>query len=362
MQIGNASSVCNPGDTDPSLNPFIDSRKTWQFLLVVVTSSILNILLIYGIRKTSRTFSKTTTLFFLISLADFANTILPLLERLPGYIGSSSLQDKNLCFFATFVTALRWLIFHLQAILLSFLSSLRFISINRPLVRITTKILVIALLTAFTLSFTLIMILFVMKYLKIHEEILLVILLYDVSMLVMALYITIVNILSYIRLIPRKNGKITSFKLRKSNELQKTNLSSSLKTRETAPELPSPTRPQESTRPTTIGQIDDNTSRSIRAVLNQRKAVITLLILTTLYWICCAPLIVLFNLYSNGSYLKPHRLVVDWALCLYYAYSGINSLVYIWRTRKLRKFFCSIVKNKTCESTIEQARRGVSEM
>ena len=181
MQIGNASSVCNP-------DPFIDSRKTWQFILIVVTSSILNILLIYGIWKTSRPFSKTTTLFFLMSsktttlfflmsLTDFANTILPLLERLPGYIGSSSLQDKNLCFFATFVTALRWLIFHLQAILLSFLSSLRFISINRPLVRITTKILVIALLTAFALSFTLNMILFVTKYLKIHEEILLVILL-----------------------------------------------------------------------------------------------------------------------------------------------------------------------------------------
>ena len=289
MQIGNASSVCNPIDTDPSLNPFIDSRKTWQFLLVAVISIILNILLIYGIRKTSRPFSKTTTLFFLISLTDIASTILSLFQILPGHLPSSSLKDKNLCFFVSFVTAVLWLTFHMQVILLCFLSYLRSMAIHRPL-RISTKKYVIALLTAFALSFTLNMILFVIKYLKISSIIRVVFWSNDLSLSIMVLYITIVNTLSYIKLIPRKHAKINSSKLRKNSEIQTTTLSSSLTAKETVPEiLLQPTRPQEPKSPiiptttTTIGQIDDNTSRSTRAVLNQRKAVITLLILTTLY-------------------------------------------------------------------------------
>ena len=49
----------------------------------------------------------------------------------------------------------------------------------------------------------------------------------------------------------------------------------------------------------------NDTSRSARAVLNQRKAVVTLLILTTLYWICCTPLLTLFVLWTFHVYLKP---------------------------------------------------------
>ena len=89
----------------------------------------------------------------------------------------------------------------------------------------------------------------------------------------------------------------------------------------------------------------NDTLFSTQAILNQRKAVVTLLILTILYWICCAPLITLFSLWPN-VYYSPDKLLMNVAFYLYYAYSGINSLVYILRTKKLRKYFCTILRNR----------------
>ena len=148
MDIGN-SSLCNPIDTDPSVNPFLDSRKTWPFIMISAVSAILNILLIYGLHRTSRPFSKPTTLFFLISLTDITNSILTIVERIPEYMPATSRQSEGFCFFVTFMPAVMWIMFHLQIILLCFLSFLRFISIYKPFAIITTK-----KLTMTTVSYT----------------------------------------------------------------------------------------------------------------------------------------------------------------------------------------------------------------
>ena len=270
---------------------------------------------------------------------------------------------------------LLWVTFYLQVILLCFLSSLRFISIYRPFTIITTKQLTISMLIAFALTFILNMTLVIMKYLNLNEEALILIWTYDSSLFIMVFYITIVNILSYIKLIPlrQKNTK----KARTSLQIPLEKLQSVRSTPtyadgfenrafsgdrrgENALEnIPSNSVNDSKHRSTTTtttttakktGQIND-TSRSMRAVLNQRKAVVTLLILTSLYWILCTPLIMLLALWTSHLYLKPNKLLVDFAYYLYYAYSGINSLVYIWRTKKLRTFFCSIVKRTTYGQT-----------
>ena len=135
-------------------------------------------------------------------------------------------------------------------------------------------------------------------------------------------YITIINSLSYTKLKSTKGVKSTSSYRKKDNEVTTTT----------------------TTTTTTIDQINE-TSRSTRAVLNQRKAVVTLLILTSLYWVCCAPLITFFALWSN-MYTNPNKLLLNWAYNLYYSYSGINSMVYILRTKKLKEYFCSVLKNE----------------
>ena len=376
MEIGN-STMCNPLDRDPKLNPFLNSRKTWPFFFICILSTILNILLIYGLHRTSKPFNKTTTLFFLVSLTDIANALVSLAERIPEYMSDTVKQSDDFCTIVTFMPMLLWVTFYLQVILLCFLSSLRFISIYRPFTIITTKQLTISMLIAFALTFILNMTLVIMKYLDLNEEALILIWTYDSSLFIMVFYITIVNILSYIKLMPlrRKNTK----KARTSLQIPLEKLQSVRSTPtyadgfenrafsgdrrgENALEnIPSNSVNDSKHRSTTTtttttttakktGQIN-NTSRSMRAVLNQRKAVVTLLILTSLYWILCTPLIMLLALWTIQLYLKPNKLLVDFAYYLYYAYSGINSLVYIWRTKKLRTFFCSIVKRTTYGQT-----------
>ena len=312
------TSFCNSIDQDLTINPFTDLRETWSFNTIVAISAILNILLIYGLHRTSRPFSKPTTMFFLISLTDLLNTLLPLIEKIPNYSNTNLI----ICFFITFISFLRWSTYFIQVILLGFLSSLRFISIYRPLVIITTKKLTISLLIAFTLSLTLNVSIFVMNFLEMQNETMVLVYIYDNFLFIMISYITIINSLSYTKLKSTKGVKSTSSYRKKDNEVTTTT----------------------TTTTTTIDQINE-TSRSTRAVLNQRKAVVTLLILTSLYWVCCAPLITFFALWSN-MYTNPNKLLLNWAYNLYYSYSGINSMVYILRTKKLKEYFCSVLKNE----------------
>ena len=382
MDIGN-SSLCNPIDTDPSVNPFLDSRKTWPFIMISAVSAILNILLIYGLHRTSRPFSKPTTLFFLISSTDIMNSILTIVERIPEYMPATSRRGEGFCFFVTFMPAVMWLMFHLQVILLCFLSSIRFISIYKPFAIITTKKLNTSMLTAFTLTFTLNMALFVMKYPNLNKNALILVWIYDITLFMMVFFITIMNILSYTKLTPRmRNNTSTNQSLHQISLAEIPDSKSVLATRtvtfsgeeefqnkafpnitdinkeENTPDKISSNSVKDQskstiTTTTTTSKNDriNDTSRSARAVLNQRKAVVTLLILTTLYWICCTPLLTLFVLWTFHVYLKPHKLLVDFAFSLYFAYAGINSLVYMWRTKKLRKYFGSIVKHTAYEQS-----------
>ena len=203
-------------------------------------------------------------------------------------------------------------------------------------------------------------------------------------MFVMAFYVTIINTWSYVKLIPRKRVRSTIWLHIKRNTIQtKSPLQRfieivQLKLTKT---LPPPTisatamAPETTTTittPTTITTVPTTTPKTIaigtsttmatitapdqanntlcskRAILNQGKAVVTLLILTILYWICCAPLITLFSLWPN-VYYSPDKLLMNASFYLYYAYSGINSLVYILRTKKLRKYFGTILRNKKTE-------------
>ena len=312
--------MCNPPmDTNPSFNPFIDSRKTCPFTMIVAISAILNILLIYALHKTSRPFNKPATLFFWISFTDLLNTLLPLIEKISNTT-HKDFSNRNLCFFITFIPSLRWLTAFFQVILLGFLSSLRFISIYRPLVIITTKKLTISLVIAFTLSCALNLSIFVMDYVEMQNKKMIFVYINENFLFIMILYTTIINTLSYTKLKSTKLVKFTSSYRTKDNEVTTTTTSTNNQT--------------------------NDTSRSARAVLNQRKAVVTLLILTTLYWICCAPLITLYALWPSVYTNNPSKLFLNGAYNLYYSYSGINSMVYILRTKKLKEYFCSVFKNE----------------
>ena len=185
------SSMCNSIDEDLTLNPFTDSRETWSFTTIVAMSAILNILLIYGLHRTSRPFSMPTTMFFLISLTDLLNTLLPLIEKILNAINENYSNTNLICFLITLISFLRWLTYFIQVILLGFLSTLRFISIYRPLVIITTKKLTISLVMAFTLSCGLNLCIFVMDYVEMQKETMILVYIYDNFLFIMILYITI---------------------------------------------------------------------------------------------------------------------------------------------------------------------------
>ena len=198
-------------------------------------------------------------------------------------------------------------------------------------------------------------------------------------MFVMAFYVTIINTWSYVKLIPRKRVRSTIWLHIKRNTIQtksplqrfieivqlkltKTLPPPTISATAMAPETTTTITTVPTTTPKTIAigtsttmatittpDQANNTLCSTTAILNQGKAVVvTLLILTILYWICCAPLITLYALWPSVYTNNPSKLFLNGAYYLYYSYSGINSMVYILRTKKLKEYFCSVFKkNKT---------------
>ena len=87
----------------------------------------------------------------------------------------------------------------------------------------------------------------------------------------------------------------------------------------------------------------DSASSSVavsnRSMANEREALKTLAIITVFYVVCCFPLILGYILYPLDVITGEVDLMADINFNLYYANTGINSLIYILRNRKLLNFF-----------------------
>ena len=276
-------------------------KGSWSssFYIITSVSILLNLLLVYGLHKTSRPFSKVTLLFVYLSCLDCTSCMLSLVE-----LAFDQPNVKISCMLYGVVSSINSVLFALQLLTLCSVSLQRFLSIRRPLARVASskKPLVLSLIVEFLIAFSTGATLFVLGQLKLSDSILTVLmLLTDFLNLLFLGFVLVLNILSYVVL--RKKASVNNYPSNRT----------------------------------------DSTVSTTRSMANQRDALKTLLIITFFYCICCLPLMLLFIVHTLSSDVDTFLdSITEIAFDLYYANTGINSLIYILRTKKIRRriFLC----------------------
>ena len=279
------------------------NRSHWAvitFCIVATLSIILNLLLMYGFYRTSRPFSKVTLLFVFMSSLDYMSCVVSLVEY-----SFSRFNVQISCWLFGILSCVSLIIYTSQLLTLCLISYLRFQSIRTPLTTVqinpSKKPLILFLVLGFLTIFLIGAIFFTMGQLEIftHDIMLMVLFVTDCINLVVVILIVILNITSYVIL--RSMGNNPSI------------------------------------NPT------DSASSSVavsnRSMANEREALKTLAIITVFYVVCCFPLILGYILYPLDVITGEVDLMADINFNLYYANTGINSLIYILRNKKLLNFF-----------------------
>ena len=288
----------------------LGNHKLWATLLFYTIASLsmaLNLLLVYGFHKTSRPFTKVTLLFVYLSSLDWTSVILSLLEFIFGGI------DVQIpCWSYGIIFSANCTIFELQLLTLCSLSYLRFQSIRTPLTTVqinpSKKPLILLLVLDFLVTSCIGATFFTLGQLEIsYDTLKMVLLAFDCVNLLALGFVVVVNIFSYVTLQRKRRA---------------TNQHPSI-------------------------HQTDSASRGVavsnRSLSNEREALKTLAIITVFYCVCCLPLLVGYILYPFVE-IGAMELLAEIDFNLYYANTGINSLIYILRNKKLRKFF-------TCKAT-----------
>ena len=262
------------------------------YIIVTMFISTSNFMLIYGFYKTSRTFTINTKLFIYLSVIDIA------------YISFTTLYtfaDLVECWLISILDFVMELAYFLGITVFATISLLRYRSIQRPLHSINSIRLIFILIVQVIACGLLTGSVFILFYFEIsYEQMLYVLFALPISKFLTALFVLVVNLMSYKKIKSLK--RMSGF----SNDVM-------------------------------------NTSAQRQKTLS--KANISLLCITVFYIFCPLPLLitVMFDLekllgHSWGWYLLISTHIV------YITNTGINSIIVILRTKNLREFY----KKKCC--------------
>ena len=292
--FGSKSLSCVSGNTNFTRDKNRIAHRVLVYFLIpysVIYLFILisNLMLIYGFHKTSRPFTIVTKLFTYLSMIDIILGSTTLF-----YCVQSFLNIDLPCFVDLAVLAIMQFSNFLEIFIFGTISFLRYWSIRKPLHTVGIKsifivfaieTIVCALLASTTFLIT--------KLTADPGNMVTLYCLIPVTNLIAILFIIFVNALSYKKLKSSKNDSVFS---------------------------------------KNIGNIQRRKRNS--------KAIICLLIITAFYVICLLPMMIIsifiiIELFSQNSGV--YLMMV--AQLLYISNSGINSLVVICRTKKLRMFY-----------------------
>ena len=278
---------------------------------------IANIMLIYGFYKTSRPFTTTTKLFIYLSFCEISLTSSMLLGG--TFLASkSSLLTSRVTYMAIFGSI--FFTTFMDLFIFWTISFLRFISILKPLYPIENRTVNRILLFDFLIS----------------------------------LLGTSSVIFAYVLTDSRKSQMLDiNWKLTLSIELSMLLLNLIINTS-------SIIILKRSSSTTYLAQQKDGDeeSKSIQpassAISQKQRASKTILLLTILYLVCGFPNIVVCFVDFNSLFGKPLVVIIAICQCIKMSNFGINSLIIILRTKKLRDFYAI----KFCQVSIYTAQKS----
>ena len=273
------------------------------FLFIIIS----NLMLIYGFHKASRPFTIVTKLFIYLSIVDIV-----LGSTIFSYCFQLFFNIDFPCFVKLAHILMMQFSYFLGICIFGTISFLRYWSIRKPLHAVGIRSILIILAIEIVICALLASSVFLVAKLKGYQGIMITLFkLTPVTNLIATLFIVCVNVLSYKNLKSSKNDSVLSEKV-------------------------------------------ENIQRRKR----NSKALSCLLIITAFYVICLLPIITTIIVEVEEERFTIYLMMV--AQLLYFSNSGINSMIVICRTKKLRIFYrmkcCSKIyeiSNTTQERRIE---------
>jgi len=289
--------------SEQSLLNSIMTFTIFQFIFVLVS----NTMLIIGLFKTNKSLPISQKLFIYLSLVDILTSVLNLVRK-TIFFAENPCQIINLLRDFIFLVVLLSSMFFLN------ICFLRYWSIKEPLkpVSNTTVYAVIGLeLTFFLISGVLLSYFLIAKKEKSKKSFFVVL---DAIGRCFVVAMIFVNFMSF-RLLKRQTITIFISEQSQTNECDQA----------------TPSNPED---------ISENQT-SIQRRKQSRKAVITLSILTACYLLCAVPVFI-FTMapkeLTNNSATR-RSLLLEFLLLVWLSNTGINSIVYILRTKRLQSYF-----------------------
>ena len=290
---------------------------SWAFVfpVVVVLVIISNFLLIFGICKTNKQLSSTNISFVWLSMQDIVVVFTTFVSAYINFIGQVScgatfiLNAINSCF--TFSSMLTFCT----------ISIFRYLKLKNPLKQIRSRIIYIVLIVEFMSAILTAASLITLKYIKyVNVAIMSGFVLFTGVLFILVLIIVLaINIKSY-RII-NKQMKLSFLKKVNNIDLGSTNKSS----------------------------IRNTNLHSLASSKKLKSSVVTLIMITCSYLFCFTPFsayMLISGLLEFHTMIKLYGLVLILSL-LIHANSGINSIIFVIRSKNLRHFYTRCFRNKS---------------